>query len=418
MKKALIGTTALVAGGLIAGSAVAADLIPAPAPEVVDDGFDATWSGYIRSGFYFGEGDECGGKLDPTGAVDRSCAVPAGAVFAASQEDTVVATNGELQLFVEQTLANGLRVGGEIDFGIAAPGGNVTVDELWVFFEGHYGQIRLGGKEGALDSLGGGSLPSSGAFNGSTDGPDMAPVTTISAGANGSIEDISGDANKITYLSPTLHGINLAVSYTPDPNQEFGTGRSFDANGGAARDQHVDEWSFAANATHTYGETTLHIAGGFTFADAEKNNSDLGDVSIWKIAGSIKHSYGGIGGWYSVREFDSIGANGNGPSNAAADKQTTTWGILANVVHGDYTIGGGYTHAEDEKFNTAAAGFTDDETEIWGLGISRSLGTGVEAGINATAMDDSPSSAAGTGSAASDVNASAWTAGAYLAISF
>jgi hypothetical protein len=421
MKKALIGTTALVAGGLIAGSALAADLIPAPAPEIVDDGFTVTWSGYIRSGIYFGDDDECSATQDPDGDgvfdFDRSCdPANGGPDVNPDNEHTTVPISAELQLFAEQTLAYGLRVGGEIDMDIDnGANDDMRVDELWIFLAGHFGQFRFGAKEGALSSLGGGSLPTWGALQGSMDGPDMSPVRTISSDLSSNEEIGNSDANKVTYLAPSIYGINFAASFTPDPDQEFGTeGRSTDVNGAGGPDRWVNEWSFGANTTQKWGDTSLHVAGGIAFADGEKNNTSRGDVVIWKVAGSIKHSWGGIGAHYSVADFD-----GTGATNNTDDETVTVWGVQANAIHGDYTIGGGYTHGEDDKF----FGGNSDETSAWGGGVSKSLGTGTEVGVNFVYVNDDPGTQAGcnTGVASTancDVDADGWLAGFFAAIAF
>jgi len=410
MKKLLIGTTALVAGGLIAGSAMAAEVDVAP--EIIDDGFTVTWSGYVRAGFY--AGDTSCSTANPL----VPCNAPTNApLIAVQSNDSAVPVSGELQLFAEQTLANGLRVGGEIDLDIDnGTGSAVQIDELWLFIDGNFGQIRLGQKEGALDSIGGGGKPGWGAFNGSTDGPDMAPLAGIGGvaiGSRGSIEDISGDQAKVTYLSPTFAGINFAVSFSPDPQGQFATGRSLALNGnaGAGVNQYLNEWSAAANATQTYGDYTMRIAGGFTSAEAENNNATTGDVDIWKIAGSIKSMYGGIGGWISERDFDTLVTTTNGTIVG-----TTTWGITANIISGDYTFGGGYTNAQDDVFSAVGVNNTDNELDLWGVGVSRSLGTGVEVGANATFEDytgtfDSNTATRGT-------NADGWLAGVYAAIAF
>lgn len=413
MKKALIGTTALVAGGLIAGSALAADLIPAPAPEIIDDGFTLDWTGYIRSGIYFGDDDECDANQDPDGdgafEFDQSC-TPGGVGNPTDNNNSTVPISAELQLFVEQTLANGLRVGGEIDFDLdQGANSDVQIDELWMFIAGHFGQVRFGHKEGALASLGGGSLPTWGAFNSSMDGPDMSPIRSISSDIGSDEEIGNSDANKVTYLSPTMHGINLAVSFTPDPENEFGTnGRSTDVNGNAAN-QWMNEWSFAANATHSWGGTTLHVGGGVSLAEAEKNNTLMGDVVVWKIAGSIKHEWGGIGGFYNVTEFDQVAGSLN-----TTDETQQIWGVQANVIHGDYTIGGGFTQGTDEKF----LGGTDDETTAWGAGVSKKLGTGTEVGVNFIHVDDDPGTQTGCNNTNCNVDADGWLAGFYAAISF
>ena len=417
MKKLLIGTTALVAGGLIAGSALAAEKIVTAAPEVIDDGFTVTWNGYIRAGIYAGDND-C------TDAAGLACVGPANNPpnLPVDANGTTVPLNAELQLFAEQTLANGLRVGGEIDFDIDnGDNQEVRIDEIWLFIDGNFGQIRVGRKEGALASLGGGALPGWGAFNGGTDGPDMAPlggelgaaVAAIAIGSRGSIEDISGDAAKVTYLSPTFAGINFAASFSPDPQNQVANGSGLALNGNADEGW-LNEWSVAANYTVSFGDHTLLIAGGFTAADAEKNNVQRGDVTIWKIAGSLKNSIGGVGGWYSVRDFDTFQGAFETPNGTVVG--TTTWGVTANIVSGDYTVGGGYTRAEDDVYSRAGFNNTDNELDLWGIGISKSLGTGVEMGVNATFEDytgtyDANAATRGT-------NADGWLAGWYTAIAF
>ena len=67
MKKALLGTTALVAGGLFAGSATAADIIPAPIPEPIEEGFTLTVSGDATAAFSFRDTDECGDPVSFSG---------------------------------------------------------------------------------------------------------------------------------------------------------------------------------------------------------------------------------------------------------------------------------------------------------------------------------------------------------------
>lgn len=431
MKKLLIGTTALVASGLVAGSAVAADLIPAPAPEIIDDGFTVSWNGYIRAGFYFGD-ETCSTGLANSGfgaggaGTGTECTARTGTTANAVETlSTAVPTASELQLFAEQTLANGLRVGGEIDMDTSQ--GGVNIDEIWLFVDGHFGQVRVGGKEGALDTLGGGSLPSWGAFNGSTDGPDMNPIGNSGMAINGmaSQESISGDNNKVTYLSPTIAGVNLAVSFAPDA--DLATNQTTPGtNGGAATTNGYNaEWGLAANTTHTIGAATLHVGGGVTFVEADKNNATVGDATIWKIAGSLTFANGAIGGFYSHREDDGIaaqasvnGSTGTAGSTAAQDKEMTVWGVLANIKHGDYTIGGGYTRSEDKKFNNVAGqNWSDDEADIWGFGVAKSMGTGVEIGANVTVVDatDSHDTLDATTAART---ADGWLGGVYAAIAF
>jgi len=132
MKKALLGTTALVAGGLFATAVVAADLSPAPDPEPVEEGFTLNVSGFMTAFFLFRDSDEEGTTH--------------------SYDDTQISLSSEIHFDAEQTLANGLTIKAHIEFEAQRETGN-NIDEAWLNLTGSWGTVRIGGEDGALNLI-------------------------------------------------------------------------------------------------------------------------------------------------------------------------------------------------------------------------------------------------------------------------
>src|SRR6266446_582981 len=211
MKKALYGTTALVAAAVVAGQADAAS------------GLKLGITGFYRGamGGSFGSGDAVPG--DPTtgaGLAGRNN-------FAFRQEVRVNFTGST-------TLDNGITVG--VLVGINAGGGNnvtsnstTRTNRAYMDISGKFGQVRFGDANSAYQSMCVGD-PGNVTANFGLNSPNESfsnagksinnglisgymPTNITGAGTCFGLETRS---TKMVYFSPTFGGFNFAVSFTPD----------------------------------------------------------------------------------------------------------------------------------------------------------------------------------------------------------
>src|SRR5262245_7816439 len=181
MKHLLLGTTALVATGLVASNAHAAQ------------GVQLGIGGYYAAaaGFLFSQDDS---GSDP-GAHTRNV------VF---RQDVEVHFKGET------TLDNGLTVGARIE--LEGQQSNDQIDEVWAYFKGGRGQIRFGDDDDATEQLHY-LIPSASNIFG-VDTPYFEFANNHGGFTNGvfqtnsTVLNISSDSTKILYFSPTFAGFN------------------------------------------------------------------------------------------------------------------------------------------------------------------------------------------------------------------
>ncbi|MHA1545620.1 MAG: porin, partial [Alphaproteobacteria bacterium] len=313
MKKALLGTTALVAGGLFATAVVAADLSPAPDPEPVEEGFTLNVSGFMTAFFLFRSNDEYGSTHDV--------------------DPTQISLSSEIYFDAEQTLANGLTISAHIQMEAQRETGN-NIDEAYLKLVGHWGEVRIGGEDGALN-LSDTSMAVAGIY-GDVDGPSFVAISSSTA-PTGTFSGVTSDDNKIIYFTPRMGGIKLAASFTPNTK---GNGPAFHGGGDSiphdSGSDFVNVWDIAANLEHSWGDYKIVVAGGFESAEGQ-TTSTVGDVDIWNAGVTLASSYGTLGFKYSARD--------NNLATATVD-DATAWAVQGTIKSGDTTFGAGYLRGE------------------------------------------------------------------------
>ena len=257
MKKVLLGTTALVAAGMVAGQADAAS------------GLKLGISGYYRGamGGEFGSNDQLAAPSSSIGGGDFGRNN-----FSFRQEVRVNFTGST-------TLDNGMTVG--VLVGLNAGGNYSTssnaparINRAYMDLSGKFGQFRFGDANSAYQSMcvgdpgnvtanfglnspnesfsnvGRYSNPS---FNGaSSDGGIWLPTAISGAGTCFGLETRS---TKLIYFSPTFGGFNFAVSYAPSNTRPSG---GSGGNGGTnLRDTFDNFLSAGVNFNHDFGGVTV-----------------------------------------------------------------------------------------------------------------------------------------------------------------
>ncbi len=191
MQKLLFGTTSMVAAGMLAGNAVAADRI------------QLSVGGYFQAVFAVGDEDNGAGE------------------GAAGRRDHGVFREGEIIFNGKTTLDNGLEVGVQVQ--LEAETCTDQIDESYIWFEGAWGRVNIGAENSGTYLQHRGTRSAGLGLN--------SPNFRIWAAPEGSTANVTAtppnmtsDSEKITYFTPRFLGFELSASYTPDNCEERGGG--------------------------------------------------------------------------------------------------------------------------------------------------------------------------------------------------
>src|SRR5262249_53022655 len=198
MRKALLGTTALIAGGLAVGDAYAADGVKL----------------------------SIGGRY--MGAAGVLFAEDADGYATSSTRNYVFKQDVEVYFLGETVLDNGLTVGARVELEGQTQAAD-QIDAVYAYFSGGLGEIRFGDTGEAMAQLCY-LVPSASAIFGA-DSPNFNFSNAGVAGAgnrnipgygatNGTCYGVDDKSTKIVYFSPNFAGFSFAASFTPDNTED------------------------------------------------------------------------------------------------------------------------------------------------------------------------------------------------------
>ncbi len=378
-KKLLLGTTALIAAGVVAGGMAQADEKP----------IEASVGGYFRTAMGFISQDDSNGEL------------------ADAAQSHTMGNDTEINVGGSTTLDNGITAGFSANIeGNGASAGSAALDERFVFFDGSFGLVRIGQVESARQSM------TNFAPGGTTLFGVNSPFFIFANPGNANFFNVRtyndglGDEDniKLIYYTPTFNGFRIGVSYSPDDatNGQYG-GNAGDALGGLQNNA-----SASAEFSNDFGDFSLRLMGGYetytlevcnvnaagagviaaaTFAGAaavrtaaDQNCDNNPDVV--QFGGTISFGEWSIGGGY--QEADQVGNTATGGGRDRED-----WDLGISWWSGPFGVGLQYGNAElDQADNTT------DELKIYELGATYVLGPGVDVGA-AVAKGDFDDATAG-----------------------
>jgi len=346
MKKLLIGTTALVAAGLLSSVAYAAD------PIKIGVG------GYFAGAFAHVAEDDGVGQ---PGANTRS---------------HILTREAEISFTGSTTLDNGIKVG--INVQLEAETCGDQIDESFLWFSGGFGKIQIGAEDSAAVGLNVGTPKPSNFFFGAaspvfslvdcgTNGLGFGAGSSCFIGQYGNF-GVDGDQEKITYYTPSLGGLSLGISYTPDA-KEFGnnpagisTYAGLDSDNDAGEQSEVI--SVGARWSGNLGGVGVRVGGGYKKSDLEVPAAGSEDRDYWGAGVSISWDAFAAGAHYTADDQGTSGDN-----NDRKD-----WVASATYSTGPWKVGIEYAYTERE----AGTGVTGaDEGEAFTLGANYNMGGGV-----------------------------------------
>ncbi|MBV9835993.1 MAG: porin [Alphaproteobacteria bacterium] len=385
MKKVLLGTTALIAGGLAA--------VPAMAADPIKIGVGGYMQQYFNAGHYGGTG---------VGATATDYRTPN------------YKYEGEIWFIGQTKLDNGTTVGVRFELeGWSQSGVNPgvnggtpslsqdTMDEEYIFAFGDWGRIDFGGKDVASYVMFYGApnaLPGYGAtqFN---FGAGSASIS----GANGALHQnawsagvLGVDANRLTYYTPRFFGLQFGVSYTPQFNtvSQAGAGGAgvFNAqpnaaaacgfNGGAGnaplcnsgQNAYVNGISLSVNYVNKFGDLGIAASFGWDHAayDAGIVNSGL-QATYNALAGGLNISYAGftVGGSFGWDNNGLISGNANLFWSAGIMYETGPWAA-------SFTYFGGSRRENVAALAGTGGAVGTDQIHLFMLGGTYAIGPGIK----------------------------------------
>jgi hypothetical protein len=193
MKKILLGSGALLAAGAVANPAFAAD------------GIKLGLGGFFRTAIDFNFDNHQSGDLGNNKYNDG------------------VFSDGEIYFVGKTTLDNGLTVGARVE--LEAEESTDQIDAAYIYFQGGFGETRIGSLKGALAQLcitPVGGTANFGAF--SQDQTINNAFSGKSAGVCNAVDGwVSGQkdkSQKIVYITPNFGGFQLGLSWSPNGARE------------------------------------------------------------------------------------------------------------------------------------------------------------------------------------------------------
>jgi outer membrane protein OmpU len=339
MKKLLLGSTALVAAGLVAGEAYAADGVKL--------GIGGRYMGAAGVNAIQDFEDNTGNEHPRT---------------------YVFKQDVEVYFLGETTLDNGLTVGARIE--LEGQTSSDQIDAVFAYFSGGFGEIRFGDTAEALAQFCYLVPSASGIFG--ADSPnfnfsDNAYALGYAA-TNGTCYGVDDKSTKIVYFSPNFAGFSFAASFTPDNTEDT---RNTVAGAATRPDQDIgqnsENVSVAANFTHDFNGVNLILGGGGTWSLERENKQGTNVDERTEYNAYARVGFAGFtfGGAYSLRSNTNL---------SGADAQVYGAGVTYNWDA--WTVGFGWTHGDYEYYATPPDVLEDHD--VFSLTASYALGPGIQ----------------------------------------
>ena len=380
MKKLLLGSTALVAGGLMAAPAMAADPIKI--------GVGGYYQFYIQAG-----------NIESTYAADGSSIQYKGIQF--TQE-------GEIHFIGQSKLDNGTTVGLTVELegwnnSVTAPGAGGQarqIDEAFLFAFGDWGRIEFGSRDqgtyrmyyGAPSALlGFGFAQHNTNFNWASaamiNNPAQGAATYFTIG--GQYQDV----NRFTYFTPRFMGLQIGVGYAPKvnvaPNAVLGRGLAGGPGTGSGGvcgltdatsssncptndNSYQDMFDVGANYLNKFGDVTVALYGAFSYMSfvPSFNNNPAANASLltganlapwkqWVIGAQFGFAGFTVGGSFG---YDNNGLGGNYYTGQASESRKWAAAIMYETGPWQMSFGWGHVNTDNgngaTQLNTVAQGTT------------------------------------------------------------
>jgi predicted porin len=334
MKKALLATSAIIAAGIIAAPAIAAEKKAAGPIALKLGGY------FTLMGVHTSQDDGAGQP-------------------GANLHSTMITKEAEVSFSGSTTLDNGVTVG--VDVQLEAETCGDQIDENYIWFSGSFGKVFLGGENGAGNkSFRGSSVPAAG-FVSTWTSNYRVYATGGNGAANPFRSDVTSDSEKITYFTPKMGGFEVGVSYTWD-SSETTSSYAGQAADNTANDQ-SNVWELGATYAGNTGKDGVSYAVSGAYIKGDNETAGGVDQKVWSIGGDVTFSNITIAGGYGNNNQATTGSN----------TDLIDWNLGIKSSSGPWSYGISYANFTDEE----GAGLGDDTRKHWLAAASYAFGPGI-----------------------------------------
>jgi len=393
MNKFLMGTTALVAASAFTAPVIAAERI-----QLSVRGYSTQGISYVDADRDFRWVDtESGGAVTSSGGYDTT----------GDYNEINFGTSSEIHFIGSLQLDNGLEVTFHTELELEADSdawqyyyeGNDTIDEVYVQFDGGFGRVQFGQQDGVMDQM---AVTSPSTFHGHShndlEDRSMDPFDGVVWGGNpiNTVGDLSGDHIKLIYFTPSMNGLQLGFSFTPNPCKNH-TGYSECVYEEFGRNY----WEVSGTWAASYNNVAFEFSGGYGQGEGWLYYDD---PSEWTAGANI--SFGGftIGGSYRDRESahrNTWGLSQRPLGGRGSEYDAEDWEVGVTYESGPWGFNLAYGSSEREQ--TYACDWScvnrppgpsgpgvyhyEQESESWIGGITYAYGPGMQFGFGVQTLD-------------------------------
>lgn len=354
MKKILLGTSAIVAAGLLSTSAMA------------QDGFSVSVGGVF--GFSAAVIDQDDGVGQP----------------GANARDHAFGQSSEVVFQADATLDNGTRVRAVVELEGEAGQADQTDEVFLRFSNDAWGTLEMGGRDGPAQKM-------------VTLGPAVSfdhiigcTAFTHYSGGGGNAAAFQcslgrlSDSLKVSYFTPVINGIRAGVAYEPEPGID-GAGSNQNGNpaadtilGTTAAGQGSETIEAGLEYVNTFGDVSFR--GSVVYANSSQEATAaagqfLDDTEMWNIGAQVGFGAFTVGGHYQAAEV-------NQNTRGFANGDDNSFRLSVTYSAGPWLVGGAYAQREvEDRVSGGAVLVGDDKISNWGVTARRSLGPGVSVAV-------------------------------------
>jgi predicted porin len=343
MKKVLLGSTALVALGLVPAMANAADKI------------ELGLSGYFNAYLTAGSVDDNPGDIGAAGVREHG-----------------IGRESEIHFRGQTTLDNGIKVGVRVE--LEGETSADQIDNSYVYFDGGFGRVEVGSIWGPGLIMFYGSPGHVISGHGRFASQNQTPLGPAGFNNHYGYNVIDNVNDKIVYYSPRFAGFQIGLGYTPDDKSavgadETGAGFNTDTDSGSVSEVVV----VGVNYVNKFGGVDVALYGSYGEGDVESTAATAAalngiDPSTWALGATFGYMGFQVGGNY-MRNNENFGVG----TITGAGIDRTEWELGASYSTGPWTFGLAYMNMETDGIT----GFSDDEHDYYSLGVRYAIGPGV-----------------------------------------
>ncbi len=301
--------------------------------------------------------------------------------------------NTEVHFGGETTLDNGLTVG--MHFETEADGNGTDsfdVQESYAYFSGTWGRANFGAEDGAAYLLQVEAPSADSNFDGlrqdvnpifydHLDNFNVLSTFNVNGGVGGLDydHDVSGYADKLTYLSPIMNGFQAGLSYTPDvldvSDEDMGNHDNEENDFGSV-------WEIAARYEAMFNNIGVILGAAYSLADLEEieaGGPDDGDPTddreSWNAGIDLDIGPFGVGAAYMHDNYGDVDTLAGVPEDIRDDEET--WVVGVDYTTGPWKLGASYLSVDGAGSVTGAVGNDGVEAERWTGGVVYTYGPGM-----------------------------------------